>query len=259
MINYLYNLGRFYVNSFKDFKEYIDFCLIIVSQFLTFKLFNPAVFLVTLRQIYFTGVQIIKIHLFIATIVGIGLVGLFGKFLFSIGAYEHIGKVLVLVIIREFAPLITTLLLSFRSSTAIGAEIATMKLNNEIKTLNSIGINEYNYLFLPRVFSGVVCIFSLSVFFAFVSIMVGYFILSFKLNMTMDYVVKMVINELSLDDIACFIYKTLFFGFVITTTPIFTSMTTVSKYSTDVPISLLKGMMRLFYGLIFVEITGSLI
>jgi len=94
--------------------------------------------------------------------------------------------------------------------------------------------------------------------FAFIAVIVGYFLLSFKLNMRFDYIIMLIFNELNFSDIFCFIYKTLFFGFALVTIPIYTSMG-VGKYTTDIPISLLKGMMRLFYGLTFVEFTGSLI
>lgn len=258
MYNFIFKTGKIFVNAFTSLKDYLHFCFIIIAKFLSFHILNPAVFLVTLRQVYFTGVQIIWIIIFIAIVFGLVIVGFLGKFLFSIGAYDQIGKILVLTIIRELAPLVTAILLSFRSATAIGAEISMMKLNNEIKTLRSLGINEYDYLFLPRVFSGMVCSFSLAVFFAFIAVIVGYFLLSFKLNMRFDYIIMLIFNELNFRDIFCFIYKTLFFGFALVTIPIYTSMG-VGKYTTDIPISLLKGMMRLFYGLTFVEFTGALI
>lgn len=259
MTDFVYNLGKSFLDFFRFLKGYIYFSLIIISQFLFFRLFNPAVFLVTLRQIYFTGVQIIRVVIIVSFFLGLGLVGFLGKFLFNIGAADHIGKILILTIVREFAPLVTAILLSFRTSTAISAEISMMKFGNEINTLRSLGINEYNYLYIPRVFAGIVCSFSLAVFFTIVSVMVGYFLLSFKLHMTFDYMIMMIFNELDINDIICFIYKTVLFGFVLITIPIYTSATSVGKYSTDVPIALSKGMMRLFYGLIIVEITGAMI
>lgn len=259
MISFVYGIGKSFVDFFRTLKGYIYFSLIIISQFLFFKLFNPAIFLVTLRQIYFTGVQIIRVVVIVSFFLGLGLVGFLGKFLFNIGAADHIGKILILTIIREFSPLVTAILLAFRTSSAVGAEIAMMKFGNEIKSLRALGINEYSYLYTPRVFSGIVCSFSLAVFFAIISVMVGYLLLSFKLNMTFDYMIMMIFNELGINDMICFIYKTVFFGFVLMTVPIYTASTSVGRHSTDVPISLLRGMMRLFYGLIFVEVTGAMI
>ncbi|MCX8083460.1 MAG: ABC transporter permease [Calditerrivibrio sp.] len=258
MNRFIYSIGNFFVDGTKFLKDYVKFCNKIVTQFLTFKILNPAIFLVTTRQIYFTGVQILRVVIVFAIIFGLGLVGILGKFLFSIGAQHQTGKVFVVIVIREVAPFLTALLLSLRSATAVGAEISMMKLGWEIKALKTHGIDEYSYLFLPRVFAGMVCSFSLAVFFAFTAVTVGYLYLSFQMNITFDYMVMLIFNELNLSDVLCFIYKTVMFGFVLMTLPIYTSMG-VGKATTDVPIALLRGMMRVFYGLMFVEITGVFI
>lgn len=258
MVQFIYKVGKFFVDGLRILKDYLIFCNKILSRFFAFKIFNPAIFLVTLRQIYFTGVQIIRVKIIIAIIIGLGLVGSLGKFLMNIGAYQQIGVVFVIVVIREIAPFLTALLLSLRSATAVGAEISMMKLGGEIRAINAHGIDEFSYLILPRVFAGIVCSFSLSVFFAAVAVTVGYFFLSFQLHITFDYMVMLIFDALNVNDILCFIYKTVLFGFILMTLPIFTSLG-VGKATTDVPIALLKGMMRVFYGLIFVEVTGFLI
>ncbi|MGC8769264.1 ABC transporter permease [Calditerrivibrio sp.] len=258
MVRIIYHLGKFFVDGFSVLKDYLLFCNKVLSRFLTFKILNPAIFMVTLRQIYFTGVQIIRVVVIIAIIFGLGLVGTLGKFLMNIGAYQRIGTIFVIVVIREVAPFLTALLLSLRSATAVGAEISMMKLGSEIRSIKIHGIDEYSYLFLPRIFAGMVCSFSLAVIFSAVSITIGYFLLSFQLNITFDYMVLLIFDALNINDIFCFIYKTTLFGFTLMTLPIFTSMG-VGKATTDVPIALLKGMMRVFYGLIFVEITGFFI
>lgn len=258
MTRFIQGLGKFFVDGFRVLIDYLRFCNKILARFISFKVFNPAIFLVTLRQVYFTGVQIIRVMIIIAIIFGLGLVGTLGKFLMSIGAYQQIGVVFVVVVIREVAPFLIALLLSLRSATAVGAEISMMKLGGEIRYINSHGIDEFSYLFLPRIFAGIICSFSLAVFFAAVAVTVGYFFLSFQLNITFDYMVMLIFDALNVNDIFCFIYKTVLFGFVLMSLPIFTSLG-VGRATTDVPIALLKGMMRVFYGLIFVEITGIFI
>ena len=258
MVRYIYKSGKFFVDGFLTLTNYVKFCNQILTRFLAFKILNPAIFLVALRQIYFTGVQIYRVVIIISIIFGAGLVGTLGKFLMSIGAYHQIGVIFVLVVIREIAPFLTALLLSLRSATAVGAEISMMKLGGEIKAITVHGIDEISYLFLPRILAGIICSFSLAVFFSTISVTVGYFILSFQLNITFDYMIMLIFDALNIDDIICFIYKTVFFGFTLMTLPIFTSLS-VGKATTDVPIALLKGMMRVFYGLVFVEITGIFI
>jgi phospholipid/cholesterol/gamma-HCH transport system permease protein len=251
-------LGGFFVNSFITLSLYLNFCKNVLAKLIRFKLFNPAIFLVFLRQVYFTGVQIMPIFFPISLIIGIALVGLLTKFLVGLGAYEQIGQILTILIIRELAPLLTAVLLSLRSSTAVSAEIAVMNIMREIDTLYAYNIDPVDYLYLPRIVSGLICMFSLATFFSFIAIIGGYFVISFQMNITFDFLLTLIFDYLNFNDIICFLYKTLMLGFFIMSIPIFTSMS-VKNANTEIPIALLKGMMRLFYGIIFVEFTGFLI
>lgn len=151
MINLIEKMGAFFVQGLTTHILYFHFSWKILKGFINFRLLNPAIFLVFTRQTYFTGVQIFPIVFFISLIVGIALVGVLTNVLVSIGAHDKIGQMLTILIIRELAPLITGILLALRSSTAVGAEMAVMNLGNEMKTLKSYQISEYDYLFLPRV------------------------------------------------------------------------------------------------------------
>lgn len=258
MMKLIEKLGAFFVLGLTTHIRYFSFSWRILRAFINFKLFNPAIFLVFIRQTYFTGVQIFPTVFFISLLVGITLVGFLTKILVSLGAYDQIGQVVTITIIRELAPLVTGILLALRSSTAVGAEIAVMNLGNEMNTLKAYHINEYDYLFLPRIFAGLVSLFSLSTFFAFSAILGGYMLLSFQLNITFDYLIKLIIDYLTIYDIACFLYKTTFLGFFLMSIPIFTSIQ-IKGDTTMIPVALLKGMMRVFYAILFIEITGALI
>lgn len=251
-------LGSFFVNSFLTITLYFNFSKTILVKIIHIKLLNPSIFLVFLRQIYFTGVQIFPIFFFISLAIGVALVGFLTNFLAGLGAYEQIGQILSILIIRELSPLITAVLLSLRSATAVSAEIAVMNISGEMETLRAYNIDPAEYLFLPRIAAGLICMVSLSTFFAFISIIGGYFLLSFNMNITFDYLLSLIFDYLSFNDVFAFVYKTSLLGFMIISLPIFTSMN-VKNANTEIPIALLKGMMRLFYGIIFVEITGLFI
>ncbi len=258
MNGFIYNTGHFFVNAVKNGYFYITFAASILKSFLKFKLFNPAIFLVFLRQTYFTGVQIIPVVFTVALIFGMALVGVLTNFLINLGIYDKIGQILTILIIRELAPLVTALLLALRSSTAIGAEIAVMNIGSEMEYLKSYNISLKEYLFLPRIFAGLISLFSLSTFFSFIAIFGGYFILSFQLNITFDYLIQLIFDYISFSDIFCFLYKNITLGFLIISIPIFTSKQ-IKGENTMIPIAILKGMMRVFYAIVFIEITGIFI
>lgn len=54
-------------------------------------------------------------------------------------------------ILREFAPLITAIIASGRTSSSFTAEIGLMKVNEEIDALKTMGINPIQRLVLPRI------------------------------------------------------------------------------------------------------------
>ena len=75
--------------------------------------------------------------------------------------------------VAEIAPLVTVLLIALRSSSAINAEIAVMKVNNELNTLTVFRIDIITYLFPPRVISGIASVVLLTCLFALIVLTCG--------------------------------------------------------------------------------------
>ena len=67
------------------------------------------------------------------------------------GAESHVIFGLAFAVVREFAPLITGILVAGRSGSALAARIGTMKINQEIAALKVMGINPVRYLVVPPV------------------------------------------------------------------------------------------------------------
>jgi len=252
MKNFITAQGRSLINLKNFFIHYTYFTVVIIRGLVKFKFFNSAVSIVIFRQIYFTGIQILPMFTVVALALGLVLVGGLSQFLADLGAFDRIGPVLVSITVRELAPIITTILLTLRSSTAVTAEIALMKMNNEISTLESLSINYYDYLFLPRVLAGFICMVSLSTFFVVISIIGGYSILSFKLSISFDFLIHTIFDSLDFSSVACYFFKMFTLGYFIMSIPLYSAME-VKQSVTEIPIALLKGMMRLFYAIIIVE------
>ncbi len=58
--------------------------------------------------------------------------------------------------LREFAPLITAVLLAGRSASAFAAEVGAMKMNQEIDAMRVMGIDPYEALVVPRLLALVI-------------------------------------------------------------------------------------------------------
>lgn len=258
MKSLIYKIGNFFTGSFSTFTEFLGFSAIIFSRFLRLKLFNPAIKLVLIRQIYFTGVQILSVFSIISFLLGFIFVGFLTRFLISINAEQELSRVLSILIIRELAPLISVIMLALRSSTAVSAEIAVMNITGEANTLRMYNIDLIDYLYIPRIVAGLLSMLCLATFFTLFSLVGGYILISYQMGIDFGYMVKLIFDYLSLSDIICFLYKSIFFGYILMAIPIFTSKS-VKKANTEIPIALLKGMMRLFYGIIIVEVMGVFI
>ncbi len=107
---------------------------------------------VLLAQIWFTGAQALVLIcgaglLLAGVMMGIGYTTLAGW-----GAQRDFGDLMRLVVLNEFGPLLTALIVIGRSGTAVTTELAGMRLNREIDALEVHGVNVLGYLAAPRLF-----------------------------------------------------------------------------------------------------------
>jgi phospholipid/cholesterol/gamma-HCH transport system permease protein len=84
---------------------------------------------------------------FIGSVVAFLGADLLQQFGASVFAVELIG----IAVLREFAVVITAVLLAGRSASAFAAEIGSMKMNQEIDAMRVMGVDPYEALVLPRV------------------------------------------------------------------------------------------------------------
>lgn len=126
------------------------------------------------RQILFTGVEAVRFISLVAFVVGISVVVQAQVWLNRVGQSALVGPLLVAVVIRELGPLLTNFLVIGRSGTAITTELATMRVNGEVRVLDAQGLDPFTYLVLPRVIGVVASVFCLTIIFIVVSFASGF-------------------------------------------------------------------------------------
>jgi len=255
MKHFITALGQKAIASVHFFIGYFWFTVSFFKGCFNPHILYPSVQLVFLRQIYFTGVQILPMFTIVSVALGLALVGGLTNFMVQFGAQDAVGQVLVSVTIKQLAPVVTMILLTLRTSTAVTAEIALMKMNREIETLKSLSIDPFVYLYIPRIVSGIVCLSALSIFFVYISIIGGYLILSFNLNISFDFLITTIFDAFTFNTLLVFVIKVLLGGYFLMSIPIYTALQ-AGNAVTEIPIALLRGMQRLFYAIIVVEIIG---
>lgn len=130
---------------------------------------------VIVAQIMYTGVQALSLISIIAFLLG-GIIVIQANLMAPTDG-ELLGKILVAVVLRELAPLLTAIVVAGRSGTAIATELGNMKVNSEVLALSSLGIDPPRFIVLPRLVAAVVSVLVLMIYFSVVALF-GAFVLA---------------------------------------------------------------------------------
>lgn len=101
--------------------------------------------------LYRTGFQALPIIALLSFLIGVVLTYQMGLQLRNYGANIFIVDLLGLSVLREFAPLITAIMVSGRTGSAFTASIGMMKLNQEVDALDTLGVTPAELLLIPRI------------------------------------------------------------------------------------------------------------
>ncbi|MBU1229658.1 MAG: ABC transporter permease [Proteobacteria bacterium] len=89
------------------------------------------------------------------------------------GGEIYVPNMLGLVMFREMGPLVTAILLAARSGSAFAAEIGTMRVNEELDAMTTMGISPVRFLVGPRILSSLAMVPLMTLFFNFASLVGG--------------------------------------------------------------------------------------
>jgi phospholipid/cholesterol/gamma-HCH transport system permease protein len=110
-----------------------------------------------------TGINALPILGLLSFLIGIVLAYQMGLQLETYGANIFIAFLSGMAIFREFGPLITAIIVAGRTSSAFTAQIGSMKINEELDALETMGLSPTEFLVAPKVI-GLTLIFPLLIF-----------------------------------------------------------------------------------------------
>lgn len=102
------------------------------------------------RHVYETGIQAVPIVSLIAFLISVIVAYLGAQQLRQFGAEIFTVDLVAISVLREMGVLLTSIIVAGRSGSAFAAEIGVMRLNDEIDALQSMGVDAYEVLVLPR-------------------------------------------------------------------------------------------------------------
>jgi phospholipid/cholesterol/gamma-HCH transport system permease protein len=123
------------------------------------------------------GLQALPIIGLLSFLIGVVLAYQMGLQLETYGANNFIAYLSGMAIFREFAPLITAIIVAGRTSSAFTAQIGSMKINEEVDAILTMGLSPTELLVLPKVI-GLILVFPLLIFWANVFGILGALVMS---------------------------------------------------------------------------------
>jgi len=199
------------------------------------------VFEITLRQVYFTGVEALKVVVLISLALGTVVIVQIGTQLaFLGGGIEFIVPILVLVMFRELGPLLTAIIVIGRSGTAIATELGNMVIAQEMDAIQAMGINPIYFIVTPRIIGVTIAVICLTTVFIAVGLLGGFGVSNLILPITFPAFLQALQNSLKANDLLFGFLKSLTFGLLIALTCTYHGLT-VRYSSIEVPQAATRG------------------
>lgn len=167
----------------------------------------------TAIQIQKAGIGSLFIVIITAAFIGLAMSTQLAKELFQrYGAEQFIGGLIAISIVRELAPVITSIVVAGRVGAAISAEIGSMKVTEQIDALEVLGISPIKFLLVPRLLAAAIVSPLLTVISAVVAILAGMFLTKLTVNLGFSIYLDSVRSFLEVRDVFIMMLKSLIFG-----------------------------------------------
>ena len=147
-------VGDRVIGRLSDFGGFFVYLWEVIRQ-----MFKPPVRVeLILQQLEFVGNQSMNIILltgfFTGAVFGLQIGGIFEIF----RAESIMGAATSKALTREMAPLMTAFLLTGRAGSAMTAEIATMRVNEQVDAMEAMAVDPIHYLVVPRLIAAMIMI-----------------------------------------------------------------------------------------------------
>ncbi len=212
-------------------------------------LFNRASYHAIIAQTIFTGIDALPAVSILSLAVGAGITTQLIRLMQVVGSDTDVVNVLTQVVALELAPLLTAIIVTGRTGSAVAVDLGNMQLHREVEGLALLGINVQDYFISPRLVGIAVSQLMLAVYFSLLAVVSGVFFSALFLSLThFKYLLAI---PLAFDPVALigFLVKNLMFGFIIGATACYHGLQ-VTQSPTEVPQqtqrAIVNGMVLIF-------------
>jgi phospholipid/cholesterol/gamma-HCH transport system permease protein len=209
------HLGRTTVQLLQDFTEQVSFIGELFVKLLG-TLLHPGTlrwrdtFLIAEKS----GADAVGITALLGFLIGLILAFQSAIAMRKFGAEIFVADLVTISLLRELGPLLTAFVLASRSGSAFAAEIGTMKVNEEIDALTTMGLDPVRFLVIPRIIAAVFVTPLLTIFNNLFGI-IGCCLVMVSVGFSPIAVINQIQQAASLNDLFSGLAKTFVFGMLI--------------------------------------------
>lgn len=204
-----------YKNSVIRFFEEISQVTLFAVRFFKEVFQPPYEFKELVKQCYLIGYKSFPLIAITGFIMGLVLTIQSRPTLAEFGAESWLPAMVAVSIVREIGPVITALIFAGKVGSGIGAELASMKVTEQIDAMEVSGINPFKYIVITRVVAATLMLPVLVIVSDVISLYGAYIGVNLKGDVSLHLFFLQVIGKLSFMDIFPAVIKTFFFGLFI--------------------------------------------
>ncbi len=128
------------------------------------------------------------------------------------GAGIYTANLVGVAMVREMSAIMTAIIMAGRTGAAYAAQIGTMKVNEEIDALKTLGIEPMDFLVTPRVFALVLMMPLLTMYASLLGIIGGLCVAMVMLDVSLVQYVEQTVNAIGLNSLFGGLFKSVVYG-----------------------------------------------
>ena len=171
------------------------------------------------------GVRSLPIALLTATFAGLVISLQFGYFLARFGVQYTVGRVVVLTLFRELAPVLTALTVGARIGSGIAAELGSMTVTEQVDAIRALGADPLRKLVVPRVLACLIVLPALTVFADVIGLVAGAVVVNIQYAITFELFFQGALDAVFMTDFVSGVIKAAVFGGIVGVTGCFKGLT----------------------------------
>ena len=130
----------------------------------------------------------------------------------NFGAGIYTADLVAVAMVREMAPIMTAIIMAGRTGAAYAAQIGTMKVNEEVDALTTLGMDPVDFLVTPRVIALIVMLPMLTLYGSLMGILGGTFVGLSMLDVSLVQYATQTVNSVDLDSLLGGLFKSVVYG-----------------------------------------------